>query len=475
MVNLGKEYLGNFRGNKIVEPSCGSGHFYRQIYREYVDEVLRHQEEQGLTKNAEAAHSEALDHIFGRDVDPFAVQLTLLGTFLEQLKDNVRSVNSTQRHTRQWAANKSIDTQNSLDPITINPDEYWDFDKTLDLSSARSRQASCRRALSPRLVIGNPPYGVSVVKGDHYDDIYTLGSPDSYGYFIVNAIRRLPEGGRVIFIVSSSFLTIKTHLQLRQFILANAKIIRVVKLSRHVFPGIDIFPVVIEMERCSDKNAREQHVYQFFDLWQPHPVNDEVELKKIYDSIQGDIHAAKLWPFPATRTARYTIRQGALATFSRVPIFEARPSLYGFMQDVFPATVPPEVDFPGVDGQIHKLQKVNVTRNRNVVKLSQIAKIKVGLQSGNNPKFYRAADGVQGGAATYQPVVPRNVVTNTKLKKLTAEEKLNGIRIDDPSSDRYYVPLDKSGAADIQAGLLAVFWRPVEFYINWSENAVAEI
>ena len=233
------------------------------------------------------------------------------------------------------AANKSIDTQNSLDPITINPDRYWDFDKTLDLTSAHSRLASCKRAVLPKLIIGNPPYGVSVVRGDHYDDIYDLGSSDSYGYFIVNALSRLQEGGRVIFIVSSSFLTIKSHLKLRSYILSNAKIIRVVKLSRHVFPGIDIFPVIIELERCSDKAAREQNFYQFVDLWQLHPVDDEEELKQVYDALLADRSAKKLWPFEPLRTARYVVRQGFLNGFSRVPIFGAMPSLYTFMQDVF--------------------------------------------------------------------------------------------------------------------------------------------
>jgi hypothetical protein len=315
---------------------------------------------------------------------------------------------------------------------------------------------------------------VSVVKGDHYDDIYDLGSSDSYGYFIVNAIQRMPEGGRVIFIVSSSFLTIKWHTKLRQFILANTKIIRVVKLNRHMFPGIDIFPVIIELERCSDEQGRQQNVYQFFDLWQLHPERDEDELKRNYEGILEDANAARPWPFAQTRTWRYTIRQGVLGTFSRVPIFEARPSLYTYMQDVFPGTVPPEVDFAGADGRICQL-RVNTVRGRHVVKLSQVAKVKVGLQSGNNPKFYRAAEGVQGGAATYQRIDLRNVVSDAELAGLTLDQKSNGIRVDDPSGDRYYVPLDKSGTSDIEAGLLAMFWRPVEFYINWSESAVTEM
>ena len=90
MVNLGKAYLMGLRGHKIVEPACGSGHFYRHLYREYVNEVLDHQRKQGLPRDPRAAHAEALEHIYARDVDPFAVQLTLLSTFLEQLTDNVR-------------------------------------------------------------------------------------------------------------------------------------------------------------------------------------------------------------------------------------------------------------------------------------------------------------------------------------------------------------------------------------------------
>lgn len=476
MVQLGRQFLGQFRGHKIVEPSCGSGHFYRQIYRDYVTEVLEWQTAQGQGKDASAAHAEGLHHVYGRDVDPFAVQLTLLGTFLEQLKDNVlveRAPNSMHRH--QWAANLSIDTQNSLDPITVDPDRYFDMEKTADLANARSRRDSCRRSFDPDLVIGNPPYGVPVVLGTHYNDIYDLGSPDSYGYFIVNALKRLPERKRVVFIVSSSFLTIKTHFKLRNFILANARVIRVIKLSRHVFPGIDIFPVIIELERCSDLAARESNIYHFFDFWQLHPERDAELLSDSYDAILGDPGAAQPWPFASTRTARYTIRQGVISKFSRLPIFEARPSLYEFMQDVF-AAVPPEVELKTLGGSKHSML-ANTVRGRQVVKLSKIADIKIGLQSGNNPKFYRAAAGVKGGASKggYKQIDLKNVLTEQELQTLTPDQKTDGIAVDDPTTDRYFVPLDKAAVSDIEGGLLPLFYRPVEFYIDWSQAAVGEM
>jgi hypothetical protein len=44
--------------------------------------------------------------------------------------------------------------------------------------------------------------------------------------------------------------------------------------------------------------------------------------------------------------------------------------------------------------------------------------------------------------------------------------------VNDPSNDRFFVSLDKAGESDIEGGLLAAFWRPVEFYVDWSRNAV---
>src|SRR5258708_938168 len=59
------------------------------------------------------------------------------------------------------------------------------------------------------------------------------------------------------------------------------------------------------------------------------------------------------------------------------------------------------------------------------------------------------------------------------MKSMTAAERLGGFEVNDPTNDAFYVPLDKAGEADIEGGLLSMFWRPVEFYIDWSEKAVS--
>lgn len=475
MVRLAREYLGRFRGHKIVEPACGSGHFYRKLYRSYVDDVVTDQHNAGHTIDPLNAHQEALTHVYGRDIDPFAVQLTLLGTFLEQLRDNVRPAEKSARHNR-WSADLSVDTQNSLDPITVNPDYYFDIEKTGDLHRALNRQRSCKRAALPDLVIGNPPYGVKVVPGAHYDDIYALKSKDSYGYFIANSLLRMKDGSRVLFIVSSSFLTISSHWELRKFILDNSKIVRVIKLHRATFPGIDIFPVIIELERMSNSSERDANVYQYYDLWQLHPHENESDLKAVYTSILGDLNASHKWRFDQDRVARYTVRQGLIKNFSRLPIFDALPSLYEYMRDVFPSP-PSAIVLSSVDGRRSKDVLAPSIRGRHVVKLRDIAEVKIGLQSGNNAKFYRVRKGISGGAVKggYKEVNPRNVVSQETLLSLTEDERQGGIEVNDPTNDQYFVPLDKAAESDIEGGILNMFYEPIDFYVDWSESAVREM
>ena len=142
------------------------------------------------------------------------------------------------------------------------------------------------------------------------------------------------------------------------------------------------------------------------------------------------------------------------------------------MRDVFAESVPEVINLPTANG--NRPVKVNTVRGRNVVKLGDLAVIKIGLQSGDNPRFYRAAKGVTGGAAKggYKEVDPKLTLKEEMLSLVSLDEQKNGIQVNDPSSDRYFLPLDKAAASDIASGLLPMFWRPIEFYIDWSRSAV---
>lgn len=477
MVDLGHRFLGRFRGKKIVENACGSGHFYRQIYRMYVDEVSDDYRSAGSEPDYRLAHSETLEHVLGRDIDPFAIQLTILTAFLEQVKDKVKAITlREQNQPKLWKANFYIDCQNSLDPITVSPDNYWDYIKTLDLERPKSLLNSCKRALDPDLIIGNPPYGVKVVKGIHYDDIYDLQSKDSYGYFIANAIKRLPEGKRVIFITSSSYLTIKSHFKLRKLILGTCRIIRILKLHRSTFPGIDIFPAIIELEKCSSQENRDNNFYQFYDLWQLHPLRNKGELKEVYNFILEDPTASKPWPFDIRRLNRYNNKQGVIHIYSQKTIFDGLATLYKYMED-FEKKADPAIALLNIEIGRDVEFKIKQINGVNLVKLGKIAYAKQGLIPPSVRDYYRISPGVKGGAVKggYIDIDLNLALSLEETKVLSEDEKKEGIDINDPNHEKHFVPLDKTGASDIEGKILSQYYRPVEFYVNWSRNAVHEM
>lgn len=255
-------------------------------------------------------------------------------------------------------------------------------------------------------------------------------------------------------------------------ILGSAKIIRVIKLHRSTFPSIDTFPVIIELERCADAVARDANFYQFYDLAQFHPQTDKTSLADAYAAILADLDASGTWPFADDLAKRYQVRQGMIGQYANNPIFEGRPSLFEFMANV--TAKPVDLKLPAGQGQfVHA--RARTVRGRHVVMLSDIAAAKFGLQSGDNPRFFRTAPGTTGGAAKggYKVVNIPQAIDDAGLAALTSSEKSSGIIVNDPTADRFWVPLDKAGAADIEKGLFAEYWRPVEFYVDWSEQAVS--
>ncbi len=96
------------------------------------------------------------------------------------------------------------------------------------------------------IVIGNPPYGVKVSPEltKHYD----LKSRDSYGTFMSMALRKLVRpGGVLCYIVSDTWLTIKSHLPLRQMVLSQ-RLHKVVRLHPDCFKAV-VNPCIFTLTR----------------------------------------------------------------------------------------------------------------------------------------------------------------------------------------------------------------------------------
>jgi len=85
--------------------------------------------------------------------------------------------------------------------------------------------------------------------------------------------------------------------------------------------------------------------------------------------------------------------------------------------------------------------------------------------------------GVRGGAVRggYIEVDLNLTLSVEETEALAPQEKMNGIEINDPTNEKHFVPLDKTGISDIEGKILSQYYRLIEFYVDWSSNSVTKM
>lgn len=361
------------------------------------------------------------------------------------------------------------------------------------------------------VVIGNPPYGGDKISIDLKDEL-KLGSKDPYGAFIA---RFLPDGktpsplghqGILTFIVSDTFMTIKTHRELREMMMDNYihKMIRVhpdtfkatvntaiIVCERNEFPVEDNKAIrqfdeshsclMGDLTRISIHEQHERFVQLLERTVQYHHALLET------DTETGKEENGVLWmrgsdwsSESSEEYAFYTYPQSLIKTNSNQPFFVASPKLFVLMQDQGEGIETEAVD---LNGEKIDATKVHLNGNEvNVVKLGQIADVKQGLATGDNDSYLYQKPEARG---TYRNIYDYEeyLLMEEDLETIRNNEELrlsvieNGISKDDPDSDRYFggrfiVPYDKGGESDASGGWMPNYFVPTDYYIDWSEWSI---
>ena len=216
--------LGLEREHVTLEPACGSGHFVEELCREY----LRLWEEGGY-EESEAAGEIISKHIIAFDIDDFAAQLAAMRLFFlfQEPVDIVPNIFVRDTLDMNVGAGQAA---------FFDADGHTIFDDIESIDPrAKLSHADALDSVQFDRIVGNPPYGgkPTSTRQEAYRRLYrqppgvygqSLGSNDTFGFFIANAIQRVKEGGVICLIVSDSFLSIATHTQLRSLILSTCKI-----------------------------------------------------------------------------------------------------------------------------------------------------------------------------------------------------------------------------------------------------------
>jgi len=473
MCDYAERILNGWKDKKILEPACGSGHFVREVYRRM--RLANTPEGDGDKNDIVQAHKKTLLNLRAIDIDPFATQTTQLGIFLELFKE--RGV------WKRLAPNGIFD----LGKIVIKADTLGD---ELEVKL---------KGFEPTIIIGNPPYGVGVT--EEVQNRFGLGSSDSYGCFVARCIDLLAKDDHLLFVLSSSFLTAKNHRELRQKICRTTALRSIHIMHRNAFARRDVFPTLVHLTKTDDL---EENHYIFTDAWpvSPNDTDFTATLKKWASGasdqeLPRSRFAKYEWPQPLVRfrltappanqvdeemeksggkSATHLLLANAKEIY---PLIGGSPALFLTCSDIeITGRVQKRtIEFPS----LKEVDAFAVKRTDSVwapfVKLWQIAHVRQGLSTADDPCFLRKSPWVVANARrrNIKNVNMNCTIESANLAGLSKDQKKLGIEVLDPQSDKYFIPFDKGGEQNTEEGEFRSFWSPVDYWIDWSQKSVNKL
>ncbi|HEV8081633.1 MAG TPA: RNA-binding domain-containing protein [Chitinophagaceae bacterium] len=297
------------------------------------------------------------------------------------------------------------------------------------------------------IVVANPPYGVPV--DEEFYKKSDLGSKDSYGFFIKLAIQTLLKpNGTLVYIVSDTWLTIKSHLQLRQLVLQN-QLHKVVRLHHDTF-GAVVNTCIISLSKAGAAFSSPQRGEGVgVEVLAADLTNLSIR-KELPEFREKLFHLNKYAGEFNERYAVYNYPQSLISTNSNLPIFTASPKLFALMNDTAHSDI--LMNYEGIINQ----KKLN---QQKLVEL--IEDVCSGIKTYDNKKFIKSKNGIQG----YTPISTEEVYQGRYGKEL-----MKGI-----VGRNCYVPFEKGGASLDKNGELSHLFEPTDFYIKWNSITIKEI
>jgi len=298
----------------VLDPACGSGSFligayqhlldwYRDWYVEndpakHKDRIYQTRQDQWRLTTAERKRI-LLEHIYGVDIDPQAVEVTKLSLLLKVLEGETKETLQRQLFAKQRALPDLADNikcGNSL----IGPDFYQGREEQLDLFDEDERlrinvfdwQAEFREIMQSGgfdAVIGNPPYVDVKILGDDIKSVLAERFEsatrrfDLYIPFVEQGLQLVRDGGLLAYIMPSMFARRDYGRDLRSVIASLSRLRTIVDFgSNQVFYGPMNYVGIFVIQRTTGQCDVDVVRCDRSDL-------DEVELQQCMagESVQG--------------------------------------------------------------------------------------------------------------------------------------------------------------------------------------------
>ncbi|WP_281238996.1 Eco57I restriction-modification methylase domain-containing protein [Flavobacterium praedii] len=329
------------------------------------------------------------------------------------------------------------------------------------------------------IVIGNPPYG-GIKIDDKTQEEYKLASKDPYGAFMSMALNKLLKpNGILCYIVSDTWLTIKSHKPLREQIL-QYDLKNVIRLHKDCFNATVnscIFTIKKTVVSSSVIPSAVEGQIIAADL------TNISTRKQIPEFREKLFHLEDYIGQYTPEFAVYSYPQSLLQTNSNHPIIVGSPKLFALMND----TMVPIID-KDINGSTIAVRQVEFNKKTiELVRFGDVADVKQGLATGDNKSYLYQNTNAFG---TYRDIQLFNefVLTDDDLEIIRKSSDVrikvidNGIHKTKNDSNfdkdcyfegRYIAPYDKGGESDTDEGWLPNYYVPTDYFIDWSCEAVS--
>ncbi len=325
-------------------------------------------------------------------------------------------------------------------------------------------------------VIGNPPYGGTKISDEVRKALF-IESKDPYGAFIArflsyyNNPTPLKKGGVLAFIVSDTFMTIKSHLPLRKMMMQNYihKMIRVHPDTFHA----TVNTTIIINERNTSKTLKDDHVCQMTDMTNISIHENYERFIEVLDKTKG-VDFKITDPNKIISNSEYAIYyypQKLIKTNSNLPFFVANPKLFVLMNDGNNPVNKPQIEYREIDGKRVPIRKITINgKEIQIVKLGNIADVKEGINT--RDKFYYIYH--INGKGNLKTADKTQIIDSNNILNFTNIEKFNGVN-PQKYNNRFLIPYDKSSESDADIGWLPNYFLKTEYYFNWSEISLKRL
>jgi len=291
---------------KILDPACGSGSFLIKAFEVLDNYTKRENNEQDadVLRNYARKVSILTSNIYGVDLDQEATEIAQLNLLLKvlvkrellpNLGNNIECGNSLisgrEEELKKYFGNSWKDKKPfNWQEIFANVFKRGGFD----------------------VIIGNPPY-VRNRELDNKDKkffekyfITSSGQYDIYQLFFELSINLLNDGGYLGFITSNKYAVADYGKKLREFILENCKIVKILDVSNlQVFKDASTYPYVIILQK--EKNNKNNIIKGYKVLDEQELNNNEIKIK------QEDIKSSSTKNFTVKKEVDFLTRVDGLS------------------------------------------------------------------------------------------------------------------------------------------------------------------